>query len=403
MVKRDMTAFCKNNKTIGIYCPQPYLGGELSLSKTIIEALSIKYNINLYLSHEYREYFGDMNEINNVTIYYLDNNQLGYKRFPKKYRERIFNKIYILLSLVGINFKKVSLQEEIVLFNYPSFEILMYPDLPCLMSFFDLRRKYIKMNKIREIIIDYLFNKILQKPLFIIADSRNAKDDLVRFYNVEDDKIKVIPPIPNICNSKLLDLASLRRKYCLPNGFLYYPAHIIPMKNHFNLIKAINHIKTSKGINVNLVLAGPAQNKEYYRDLLAVISKYELDNQVKYLGFLLYEEILTLYKVATALVMPSLFEGAGIPVLEAFYLGCPVVSSNVSALPEQVGDAGLLFDPENIEDMAEKIYRIWIDEDLRKELVEKGYERVEDMTLERYAKQWEDVIKKVMGRAKTQC
>jgi len=74
-----------------------------------------------------------------------------------------------------------------------------------------------------------------------------------------------------------------------------------------------------------------------------------------------------------------------------------VVSSNVCALPEQVGDAGLIFDPFNIEDIAEKIYNLWIDENLRAELVQKGYNRIKDLTLENYAKQWEDVIKEALN------
>jgi glycosyltransferase involved in cell wall biosynthesis len=74
------------------------------------------------------------------------------------------------------------------------------------------------------------------------------------------------------------------------------------------------------------------------------------------------------------------------------------VCSNVYALPEQVGDAGLLFDPNNIDDMAEKIYKVWTDEKLRKELVEKGYERIKDMTLENYAKKWEKVISEALER-----
>ena len=74
-----------------------------------------------------------------------------------------------------------------------------------------------------------------------------------------------------------------------------------------------------------------------------------------------------------------------------------MVSSNVCALPEQVGDAGLIFDPFNIEDIAEKIYNLWIDENLRAELVQKGYNRIKDLTLENYAKQWEDVIKEALN------
>jgi len=83
------------------------------------------------------------------------------------------------------------------------------------------------------------------------------------------------------------------------------------------------------------------------------------------------------------------------PIWEAFHLGCPVVSSNVCALPEQVGDAGLIFDPFNIEDMAEKIFIIWTDENLRSELINKGFERVKELTIENYAKEWEKILEEV--------
>jgi len=99
-----------------------------------------------------------------------------------------------------------------------------------------------------------------------------------------------------------------------------------------------------------------------------------------------------LYKLSTALVMPTLFESVSLPIWEAFYLGALVVSSNVCALTEQVRDAGLLFEPHNIEDMAEKIYKIWIDDEIRKSLIEKGFKRIKNMTLENYAKEWTKVI-----------
>jgi glycosyltransferase involved in cell wall biosynthesis len=82
--------------------------------------------------------------------------------------------------------------------------------------------------------------------------------------------------------------------------------------------------------------------------------------------------------------------------LGSILLGCLIVSSNVCALPEQVGDAGLLFDPHNIEDMAEKIYIVWTNAKLRESLVQKGYERVKDLTIENYAKQWEKILEEVL-------
>ena len=81
---------------------------------------------------------------------------------------------------------------------------------------------------------------------------------------------------------------------------------------------------------------------------------------------------------------------------EVLYSGCPVVSSNVSALPEQLGDASLLFDSNNIRDMAEKIYNIWTEEDLRQKLIRRGYERVECLTSQSYAFQWKNIIEEAL-------
>ena len=104
-------------------------------------------------------------------------------------------------------------------------------------------------------------------------------------------------------------------------------------------------------------------------------------------------EVVALYKRATALVFPSLIGPTNIPPLEAMVLGTSVLCSDLFSMPEQVGHAGLLFDPFDVEDMAEKIYRIWTDENIRKELVKRGYDRIKNLTLENYTMQWEEVIK----------
>jgi glycosyltransferase involved in cell wall biosynthesis len=92
-----------------------------------------------------------------------------------------------------------------------------------------------------------------------------------------------------------------------------------------------------------------------------------------------------LYKKAVALVSPSLFGPTNIPPLEAMILDTPVVCSNLFFMPQQVGDAGLLFDSFNVEDIAKKIYRIWVDKDSRQKLIKKGYNKVENLTFENYA------------------
>jgi len=180
------------------------------------------------------------------------------------------------------------------------------------------------------------------------------------------------------------------RKYDLPERYIFYPAQFWFHKNHIKLLEALSLLRNKYNTIVPLILVGSKKNN--FDNVMKAIEKLNLERQVKYLGYVPDEDMPYLYKLSTALVMPTLFESVSMPIWEAFYLGVPVVSSNVCALPEQVGNAGLLFDPFNIEDIAEKIYKIWIDENLRTELVQKGYNRIKDLTLENYAKQWEDVI-----------
>lgn len=119
----------------------------------------------------------------------------------------------------------------------------------------------------------------------------------------------------------------------------------------------------------------------------------ELESQAEESGIMQSDgKLVTLYKKAVAVVMPTFFGPSNIPPLEAFALGCPLAISDVPGISEQVEEAGLLFDPNDTDDIAEKIYRIWTDENLRQELIKKGYERVKELNIENYARQWENVI-----------
>jgi glycosyltransferase involved in cell wall biosynthesis len=385
-----MTQFI-NNSDIGIYCPDPYPGGELVLTKTLTEALATNYKITLYTCREVAKHFHNIKN-NNLAVFELDDKKLIYKRFPKNRKDMILNRINALLILMGLKLSTLPVKEKTVLFPYPTFEILMCPKHECIVYVMDLRHKYLRKSGIKETVNDWLYSKILRRSRLILALSKNTKNDLKKFFDVEDKRIEVIQPIPHFSGARLVEPLLLSRKYGLPDKFIYYPAHMIPMKNHLNLVKAMGQIKISKGQEINLVLVGTIKDKQYYEKFLDVIRSYNLENQIRHLGFLAYEEVLTLYKLATALAMPSFFEGCGIPVLEAFRLGCPVVSSDASALPEQIADAGLLFNPSDVEDMASKIYRIWNDENLRRELKEMGRRRVETLNMEEHIKQWKNVV-----------
>jgi len=250
------------------------------------------------------------------------------------------------------------------------------------------------------IIRDLAYKTAANKSLMVIVDSEQGKTDLKRFYGVNEDKVRVIPylPSPSVYQYRQMELAraqELLAKYSLPPSFIFYPAQFWHHKNHLRLIRALDEIRRQKNTTIPLVLAG--SKKESFEEAMSLARRLKIDGQIFYLGYVTDEEIVALYKKSTALVFPSLLGPTNIPPLEAMILGTPVVCSNLFEMPKQIGDAGLLFDPFSASDMAEKIYRIWTDEKLRAGLVCKGFGQTRDITMENYAKKWENIIKESLN------
>jgi glycosyltransferase involved in cell wall biosynthesis len=241
-----------------------------------------------------------------------------------------------------------------------------------------------------------------KKSKIVVCESNFVKNDLINFLSIKNDKIRVLPSPPFFYTERSeiqADLlSSVQDKYDLPSKYLFYPSQFWFHKNHIKLVQALKLLKEEYGFCIPLVLVGSKNNN--FGNTMNEIKRLEIEDQVKYLGYVPDGDLRCLYKLATALIVPTLFESVSLPIWEAFYFGCPVVSSNVCALPEQVGDAGLLFDPNNAGDIAEKIYMIWSDGKLRQELVGKGNERVKDLTLKNYARQWGEIIEEVLGDRK---
>lgn len=141
---------------------------------------------------------------------------------------------------------------------------------------------------------------------------------------------------------------------------------------------------------MNLVLVGSEQNNR--KNIEKMIQAEELDNQVRILGYVSNDEMVYLYQHARAMVMPTFFGPTNIPPLEGFALGCPVATSRIYGLPEQVGDAALLFDPHSVEEIADCIDRLWTNDVLCAELVEKGKRKSELWGPEAYQKAFIDII-----------
>jgi glycosyltransferase involved in cell wall biosynthesis len=341
--------------------------------------------------------------------------QIRLPNFPKILKEDIVinqDKNNIILKIKRLIFQQFGLKIGDILGSYNNPELKdvdliispvvaampLYMQKPFIMSIYDFQHKYYpSFFTIEERILREITFSVSKKANILICESSFVKRDIEKFLKIPEEKIRVItsPPPKYIqkINIGSQDVINVKRKYDLPERYIFYPAQFWFHKNHIKLLEALSLLRNKYNTIVSLILVGSKKNN--FDNVMKAIEKLNLERQVKYLGYVPDEDMPYLYKLSTALVMPTLFESVSMPIWEAFYLGVPVVSSNVCALPEQVGNAGLLFDPFNIEDIAEKIYKIWIDENLRTELVQKGYNRIKDLTLENYAKQWEDVIEEV--------
>jgi len=188
-------------------------------------------------------------------------------------------------------------------------------------------------------------------------------------------------------------VAAVAQKYRLEQPFMLYPAVTWPHKNHLRLLDAIARIRDNRGLELRLVCTG-SPDKSFQPRIDKRVRELNLTSQVKFLGFVPEEELRALYRLAQFLVMPTLFEADSCPIHEAWSEGLPVASSNATALADQVLDAGLLFDPRDVVEIAGALERMATNEQLRENLKEKGYRRAKDFDWEKTAKAYRAVYRR---------
>ena len=246
---------------------------------------------------------------------------------------------------------------------------------------------------------DAHYRRFCTDAAMIAAATSWVKDDLVSQLHVSPDRVRVVelaPPNQAYPEPAAEDIARVRARYDLPAEFVLYPAQTWPHKNHIGLLRAIARLRDEHGLVVPLVSSGGLN--EFYPRIRAEIARLRLGEQVRFVGFVQPDELQALYRMCRAVVIPTKFEAASYPVWEAFLAGTPVAASTVTSLPKQVGDAGLLFDPDDTAAMAEAVRRLWTDSALRVELAKRGSERVRQFTWERTARMFRAHYRRLAGR-----
>ena len=232
----------------------------------------------------------------------------------------------------------------------------------------------------------------------VLTVSEASKRDILKYFHVPEGKIDVIynaiderfgeSPTPE-------EIERVRDRYQLNAPYVLYAGNIKPHKNLERLIEAFHMLRRGDLEHVKLLIIGDEISK--YATLRRAVHKYKLHKHVRFFGFVPDKTLAVLYRLARAFVFPSLYEGFGLPPLEAMASGTPVITSNLSSLPEVVGDAALLIDPYDPSAIADAMRRVLLDTDLREDLRARGLRRVSEFSWERSVRRVREIYEEVLA------
>lgn len=228
----------------------------------------------------------------------------------------------------------------------------------------------------------------------VLVDSHVGKQQVMEAYGLDAGKIHVLPYVAPAYMLADGEPAGFDQRYRLPGQFIFYPAQFWEHKNHIRLLRAMAAVRPTIP-DLHLVLAGSKKNA--YPKVLAEIERLGLGDRVHMLGYVPDEDMPVFYRRALALVMPTFFGPTNIPPLEAMAVGCPMAVSGIYAMPEQVGEAALLFDPRSEDEIAQAIFRLATDEGLRQRLAEAGKTRAASWGQAQFNLSLTSIIEQVLG------
>ncbi|MBM3127434.1 MAG: glycosyltransferase family 4 protein [Chloroflexi bacterium] len=231
------------------------------------------------------------------------------------------------------------------------------------------------------------------------ALSESTRRDLVNYYGTPTEKIDVVysayDPGFRLLPKTVVD--ETRSRYGLPSDFILSVGNVSPKKNYETLVKALQILRHEYQLSYPLVIAG----REYWpggrRNLQALINQLDLENEVMFLGEVVGEDLVALYNAARLFAFPSLDEGFGIVLAEAMAAGVPVISSNTSAIPEVVGQAGILLEnPLDHKELAAKMALVLTDATLRDSLIERGFHQARKFSWRKAGREYLKIYDKMI-------
>lgn len=238
----------------------------------------------------------------------------------------------------------------------------------------------------------YFYQSQCYRSVGVFVDSELGKTHCMEaFGHMYESKLYVLPfRAPNYLYKDNERAVKLKNE-----KYIFYPAQLWPIKNHLNLILAV-YILKQKGILINLLFTGKGRGD--YENLCRIICELGVKNQIEIIDYQDGAEMKYLFAHARAAVMASLAGPTNIPPIEAMVMGCPVAVSDIFAMPEQVGNAGLWFDPQSVDDIADTLKALWLDDELCQRLSVAGRERAKNFSKELFNKRFKNSLNRMIGR-----
>ena len=235
----------------------------------------------------------------------------------------------------------------------------------------------------------FVIHHVTKNALHCFSVSKNTKNDMVKYLNIPENKITVTYNGVSNTYKPVTDakeLTKFKKEYSLPSQYILYTGVQRSHKNILRLIKAYDMFRKKGNKNVHLVLAGPID--AVYSEIPNLIQELHLEKYIHRLGLFPQAGMAKLYSAARVFIFPSLYEGFGIPPIEAMQCDTAVVASNTSSIPEVCSEAAMYFDPNNIEQMAEVLEEAVINTQLREKLIKNGREQCKKFS-------WDIMVKKM--------
>lgn len=378
--------------------------------KVLINGLQLcdkNSGVQYYTKYLYRA----IEEIQNSTIETQLYRRISKLRSPfsnlRLYPSKLIYKwtpLYLLLSFFNSRLQRIIKENfyfpfyikhnSFDLFHSPNYVLPFFIKSPSVVTVHDLITfNFPKLCQRESVLYFKLFlPRSIKKADKIITASETTKNDIINRFKVPEDKISIIhlglsTAFKRTINTDILLQYGITKKYIL------FVGNIEPKKNLVRLLKAYHKVVCTKNITHLLVIAGKKAWK--YKEVFRTVHSLKLQNKVIFTGYFPEKDLPSLYSMADLFVFPSLYEGFGIPPLEAMACEIPVLASNTGALPEIIGDNCLMVDPYSVDDIADEIHHLLTNENLRKEYIEKGKNWVKQFTWERAARMTMEVYKEV--------